>query len=95
MGRIPKELREIIAKNIRDCRLKMFPGRGGSKKCAAALGVSPQQWSPWERGIRAPDEDRMISIHNFRDKACCTQKNPARFLSCVLPLIQRECLSFQ
>lgn len=65
MGRIPNALRETIAKNIRSCRVKRFPGRGGSKKCAEALGVSPQQWSPWERGMRTPDEGRMIAIAKF------------------------------
>ncbi|MCC8107472.1 MAG: helix-turn-helix transcriptional regulator [Planctomycetes bacterium] len=62
MGRIPKELRRTIANNIRLCRLKSFPGHGGAKRCAEALGVSPQQWSPWERGYRTPDEMRLKQI---------------------------------
>lgn len=65
MGKIPDLLRQTIAKNIRECRMKKFPGRGGGKKCAEAFGVSPQQWSPWERGMRTPDEDRMIAIAKF------------------------------
>ena len=65
MGRIPSALREIIALNIRNCRLIKFPGRGGGKKCAEAFGVSPQQWSPWERGIRTPDEMRLSQIADF------------------------------
>lgn len=65
MGKIPNELREIIARNIRDCRLKKFPGRGGGKKCAETFGVSPQQWSPWERGMRTPDELRLAQIAEF------------------------------
>ena len=65
MGKIPNELRETIAKNIRDCRLKKFPGRGGGKICAEAFGVSPQQWSPWERGMRTPDEVRLAQIATF------------------------------
>ena len=65
MGKIPNELRETIAKNIRDCRMKKFPGRGGGKKCAEAFGVSPQQWSPWERGMRTPDEVRLAQIATF------------------------------
>lgn len=65
MGKIPNELRETIAKNIRDCRMKKFPGRGGGKKCAEAFGVSPQQWSPWERGMRTPDELRLSQIADF------------------------------
>lgn len=65
MGKIPNELRETIAHNIRECRLKKFPGRGGGKKCAEAFGVSPQQWSPWERGMRTPDELRLSQIAAF------------------------------
>ena len=65
MGKIPTELRETIARNIRECRLKKFPGRGGGKKCAESFGVSPQQWSPWERGMRTPDEYRLSQIADF------------------------------
>ncbi|MCD8141521.1 MAG: helix-turn-helix transcriptional regulator [Planctomycetaceae bacterium] len=65
MGKIPTELRNIIASNIRECRKKKYPGRGGSKKCAEKFGVSPQQWSPWERGKRTPDEDRLARIAEF------------------------------
>lgn len=65
MGKIPNELRETIAKNIRECRMKKFPGRGGGKKCAESFGVSPQQWSPWERGMRTPDELRLSQIADF------------------------------
>lgn len=65
MGKIPNELREIIARNIRECRIKKFPGRGGGKKCAETFGVSPQQWSPWERGMRTPDELRLSQIAEF------------------------------
>lgn len=65
MGKIPNSLRENIARNIRECRLKNFPGRGGGKRCAEAFGVSPQQWSPWESGKRTPDELRLEQIANF------------------------------
>lgn len=65
MGKIPNELREAIARNIRECRIKKFPGRGGGKKCAESFGVSPQQWSPWERGMRTPDELRLSQIAEF------------------------------
>lgn len=65
MGKIPSELRETIARNIRDCRMNKFPGRGGGKKCAESFGVSPQQWSPWERGMRTPDELRLSQIADF------------------------------
>lgn len=71
MGKIPKELRDTIARNIRDCREKLYPGRGGQKKCAEAFtlhvgrNVSPQQWSPWERGMRTPDEVRLDQLAKF------------------------------
>ncbi len=65
MGAIPIELRKIIAWNIRTCRLRKFPGRGGGKQCAEAFGVSPQQWSPWERGMRTPDEVRLSQMAEF------------------------------
>lgn len=67
MGKIPNELRQAIARNIRECRMKKFPGRGGGKKCAESFGVSPQQWSPWERGMRTPDELRLQQIADFFD----------------------------
>ena len=65
MGKIPEDLRKIIAANIRAEREKKFPGRGGCQKCAEALGVSPQQWSPWENGTRTPDEMRLRRIADF------------------------------
>ncbi len=68
MGKIPENLRLTIAANIRACRMEKFPGRGGGKKCAEAFGVSPQQWSPWERGMRTPDETRLEQIAKFFGK---------------------------
>ena len=68
MGKIPEELREIISRNIRECRMKKYPGRGGSKKCAEEFNVSPQQWSPWENGKRTPDEIRLEQLARFFDK---------------------------
>lgn len=67
MGKMPDALRETIARNIRDCRLRKFPGRGGGKRCAESFGVSPQQWSPWESGKRTPDELRLEQIASFFD----------------------------
>lgn len=81
MGKIPNELRETIARNIRECRMKKFPGRGGGKKCAESFGVSPQQWSPWERGMRTPDELRLSQIAEFFDVTVeyLRRDNSARF----------------
>lgn len=62
---MPDTLRETIARNIRECRMTKFPGRGGGKRCAEAFGVSPQQWSPWESGKRTPDELRLEQIAAF------------------------------
>ncbi len=65
MGKIPIQLRETIARNIRERRKIKFPGRGGSKQCAEAFGVSPQQWSPWETAKRTPDEEHLGKIAEF------------------------------
>ena len=62
MTRTPKRIRMIIAGNIQKFKEGKFPGRGGSKKCADALGVTPQQWSPWEIGTRGPDEKTIKAI---------------------------------
>lgn len=62
MTRTPKRIRMIIAGNIQKLKEEKFPGRGGSKKCADALGVTPQQWSPWEIGTRGPDEKTLKAI---------------------------------
>ncbi|MCC8180685.1 MAG: helix-turn-helix transcriptional regulator [Planctomycetes bacterium] len=65
MTKLPHHLRENIARNIRECRKRKFPGYGGESKCAHAFGVSPQQWSPWERGLRTPDGNRLQAIAGF------------------------------
>ncbi len=65
MGKVPVDLRHNIAANIRHCRSNRYPMWGGSKKCAEDFGVSPQQWSQWERGKHMPDEYRMIEIAAF------------------------------
>lgn len=65
MGKIPDALRKAIARNIRECRNKRYPGRGGVKQCALDFGVKPQQWSPWECGRRTPDEMRLVKIAAF------------------------------
>lgn len=67
MGKVPVDLRRNVATNIRNCRHHKYPQWGGSKMCAEAFGVSPQQWSQWERGAHMPDEFRMIEIASFFD----------------------------
>ena len=68
MPQTPNQLRQIIAATIRACRIEKFPGRGGSKRCAEAFGVSPQQWSPWECGLRTPGEKNLQAIADFFGK---------------------------
>ena len=65
MGKVPVDLRKNVANNIRKCRSGRYPMWGGSKKCAIDFGVSPQQWSQWERGAHMPDEYRMMEIADF------------------------------
>ncbi len=65
MGKVPVELRKNIADNIRSCRCNLYPMWGGAKKCAKDFGVSPQQWSQWERGAHMPDEFRMMELATF------------------------------
>ncbi len=65
MGKVPVDLRVNVANNIRNCRKSRYPKWGGSKKCAAAFGVTPQQWSQWERGAHMPDEVSMMALAEF------------------------------
>jgi hypothetical protein len=58
---LTREEKEIIAYNISEQRKLRYPGHGGGKKCAAAFGIPPQQWSPWESGSRTPDDNRELS----------------------------------
>lgn len=53
---------QIMSANLRYLRESRFPGRGGSKKCADALGMKQQQWSPWEKGQRMPTDDSLRRI---------------------------------
>lgn len=88
MGKMPEYLRRIIASNIAWQRKKKFPERGGSKKCAILFGVSPQQWSPWERGNHTPDETRLEQIANFFDVDVAFMRYP----HIDNPLIPRDLL---
>lgn len=66
MGKIPEELKAAIACNIKAERIRKFGSqRGTSKKCAEEFKVSQQQWSPWEKGMRTPDETRLKEIAIF------------------------------
>ncbi len=65
MSKIPQSIRSIIAANIRACRLKAFPHRGGASQCAKEFNVAPQQWSLWETGARTPNYARLEKIAQF------------------------------
>lgn len=67
MGKIPTELRQAIARNIRACRIRKFPGRGGATRCAEKLAVPLSQWSQWEKGVYTPNDPRMRQIAEFFD----------------------------
>ncbi len=65
MGKVPVDLRKNVANNIRNCRSKRYPKWGGAKLCAVEFGVTPQQWSQWERGAHMPDEVSMMELAEF------------------------------
>lgn len=65
MKKISDEQRKIVAENLLYCRKRRFPGKGGSKSCADALGVKQQQWSPWELGKIMPGDGRLEEIAKF------------------------------
>ncbi len=52
--RLTKEQKDNLAKNLRRFRMAKFPQNDGPKRCAAAMGVDPYQYSPWEEGVRTP-----------------------------------------
>lgn len=52
----------IVSENLAFLRRQKYPGRGGSKKCAESLGWRQQQWSPWEKGLRLPNNDSLARI---------------------------------
>lgn len=60
-----KEKMRIISQNLRMLREQRFPGRGGSKRCAEAMELQQQQWSPWEKGTRLPNKIRLEKIAAF------------------------------
>jgi transcriptional regulator with XRE-family HTH domain len=91
MGKVPGDLRKNIAANIRDCRSKQYPRWGGSKLCAQDFGVSPQQWSQWERGTHMPDEFRMIEIARFFD---VSTEYLRRDNTCIPPVERSPALQF-
>lgn len=61
------DLRLIVGENIRHCRERDFPGKGGMTTCAEKFGVSLQQWSPWELGKRLPKDYRLKEVAKFFD----------------------------
>jgi transcriptional regulator with XRE-family HTH domain len=70
------EMRLLIAWRIRDERVKLFPNMGGAKKCAAAFGVSQQQWSLYESGGRTPDDSKLAHIAKLFKVTLAHMKTP-------------------
>ncbi len=57
--------RAIVSDNLKKLREKRYPGHGGKKQVAEAMGLKIQQWSPWEKGQRMPSEIRLEKIAQF------------------------------
>lgn len=75
----------IISKNIRELRLKKFPGHGGQTKCATKFDVNVRTWNGWEAGRNIPSEEYQrklavffsISVAQLRgDLPLKTEKSP-------------------
>ena len=70
MSRLPrkerKRLLDVVAVNIQTLKVQKFGREKGSSKAAAeALGKLPQQWYPWEKGIRMPNAESLKMIANL------------------------------
>lgn len=42
-----------------------FPQNDGAKRCAAAMGVDPYQYAPWEEGVRTPCGKNIALIADY------------------------------
>ena len=62
MNTLTKMEREILINNIRQLRKVVFPNRGGIKRLAEAIGVTPQLASQWLRGERVPSSTHLNSL---------------------------------
>ena len=54
MIRLTAKQQKQLARKIRTCKNKLFPERGGGKKLAALLDISPQLLTNWMAGTRLP-----------------------------------------
>lgn len=60
-----KTQKEAFTRNLKILRELKFPGRGSKTKIAEAIGIRPQQWGPWENGIRIPELRNLGKIASF------------------------------
>ncbi|MCD8349182.1 MAG: helix-turn-helix transcriptional regulator [Planctomycetaceae bacterium] len=63
-----------MAENIRSCRDKQFPERGGNNRLAKAIGVSPQTLSQWINGSRMPPIEKLqalVTVFGISIQALC------------------------
>lgn len=56
------QMMRIVSTNLSRLRNEKYPGRGGKKSCSEALGLKQQQWTPWEKGVRLPNDDSLAKI---------------------------------
>ncbi len=64
MQTLTKSQLKRLAENIRSCRDKQFPERGGNNRLAKAIGVSPQMLSQWVNGARMPPIEKLQALAN-------------------------------
>ena len=62
MQTLTKTQLKQLAVNIRSCRDKYFPERGGGNRLAKAIGVSPQLMSQWVNGARMPPVEKLHAL---------------------------------
>lgn len=75
---------------LKSWRENLYPGRGGSKHFAKVLGVSPQQWSQWENGVRTPNHHHLKLIADYfgitpKELLRLAQEGPAAFEPVAAP----------
>lgn len=56
---------EYMRCKLKKLREKVFPGHGGKKNCAEALGVNAQLWRDWESGRSTPSAKNQKRIASF------------------------------
>ena len=62
MGVCTKAERRRLIENLRKHYDRIFPGRGGVRRFAEAVGVSPRTVSRWLNGVLLPSQARLHTI---------------------------------